>query len=73
MHERKPHSRTYAHERRKLKPKKGEMEVKFAELIANEQKTIVLAQYIRATGRFAEERQERASKEVDKRAPTGRE
>lgn len=49
------------------------MEVKFAELIANEQKTIVLAQYIRATRRFAEERQERASKEVDKRAPTGRE
>jgi hypothetical protein len=48
----------YAHERWKLKPKKGKLEIKFADLLANVDKTIELVQYIQATKRFAQETQD---------------
>jgi hypothetical protein len=51
----------YAHERWKLRPKKGELELKFAELLANEKKTVALAHYMKATKRFSMEEQERAT------------
>ena len=42
----------YVHKRRKLKLKKGELEAKFVEIVANKKKTVALAHYIKATGRF---------------------
>src|SRR6202012_5817372 len=44
----------YAYERRKLKPRKGELETKFTDTLTNEKKTITLAHYIQATQRFLE-------------------
>ena len=63
----------YTHERRKLKQRRGELEAKFAELVTSEKKTIALAQYIQATGRFVEDRQERVSKGAVKQTITGEE
>jgi ribonuclease HI/exonuclease III len=48
----------YAYERWKIKPKKGRMELKFADLLANGERTTELAQYIQATKRFAQETQD---------------
>ncbi|KAF8271175.1 hypothetical protein EI94DRAFT_1721042 [Lactarius quietus] len=42
----------YAHERWKLRPKKGNMETKYAEILASKKWTMVLAHFINATGRF---------------------
>ena len=52
----------YKHKRRKLGPKKGELEKKFVEVISSEKKIVALAQYIQATGRFTEAMQDKASK-----------
>jgi ribonuclease HI len=51
----------YAHERWKLKPKKGAMETRFAELLANEKKIVALAHFMKATRRFALDEQEGAT------------
>jgi hypothetical protein len=50
---------TYAHKRWKLRPKKADLEMKFAEILANKKKIIALAHYMQATRRFTLEDQER--------------
>jgi hypothetical protein len=55
----------YAHERWKLRLKKGELETKFAEILTSKKKTITLAHFMKATGRFAEDSQEHATKVTD--------
>ena len=45
----------YAYERRKLSPKKGEIEKKFVEMVSSKKKIVTLAHYLQATGRFAED------------------
>jgi ribonuclease HI len=52
----------YAHERWKIRPKKGDMETKFAELLANEKKIVALAHYMKATRRFELDEQEGTTK-----------
>ena len=47
----------YAYERWKLRPRKGEIEMKFAEILTSEKKSLTLAHYMKATGRFTEEPQ----------------
>ena len=44
----------YAYERRALKPKRGSLETKYADLLTNPNKTIALAIYIQNTKRFAQ-------------------
>ena len=39
-------------------PDEGELEAKFVEIVANKKKTVALAHYIKATGRFTEAKQE---------------
>jgi ribonuclease HI len=51
----------YAHERWKLRPKRGVLETKFAELLTSEKKIIALAHYMKATRRFALDEQEKAA------------
>ena len=48
----------YAQERRKIGPKKGELELKFADVVSNGRKIIALAHYIKGTRRFIENEQE---------------
>ena len=48
----------YAHERRKIGLKKGELELKFADIFSNGRKIISLAHYIKDTSRFIENEQE---------------
>jgi hypothetical protein len=55
----------YTHERWKLRPKKGELELKFTEILTSEKKAITLAHYVNATGRFSKE-----SKETETRTRT---
>ena len=62
----------YSHERWKLGPKKGEQELKFAELLSSGKKTVAVAHYMQATGRFAEEKQETAKKEIANRTKTSK-
>ena len=52
----------YARERRKLGPKKGELEIKHADILSNEKKTIALALYLKATGRFLEDKRKLENK-----------
>ena len=51
----------YVHEQRKLKPRKGELETKFASIVSSKKKTITLVHYIKAMGRFLEDKQEPSS------------
>ena len=53
---------SYAHERWKLGLKKGELELKFAELLTSGKRTIAVAHYMQATRRFTEDKQEIANK-----------
>jgi hypothetical protein len=55
----------YAHERWKIRPKKGDMETKFAELLANEKKIVALAHYMKATRRFELDEQEGTTKQQE--------
>ena len=52
----------YARKRRKLGPKKGELEIKHADILSNEGKTVALALYLKATGRFSEDKRESENK-----------
>lgn len=45
----------YAHERSKLKPKKGSRELKYANILSKEEGVLALAKYIQETGRFTQE------------------
>jgi ribonuclease HI len=54
----------YAYKRWKLRPKKGELEAKFTELLTSEKKIITLAHFVNATGRFSEESNEHPTKET---------
>ena len=49
------------HEQRKLKPRKGELETKFVSIVSSKKKTIALVHYIKAMGRFLEDKQEPSS------------
>ena len=60
----------YAYERRKLGPKKGEMERKFAEIISSGRSIVALAHYMKATGRFAEEKLNKESRVIATRTKT---
>ena len=61
----------FAYERRKLGPKKGELETKFAEVVASDKKTIALAHYLKATGRFSEDIQKLECKRAVGEMKTG--
>ena len=52
----------YARERRKLGPKKGELEIKHADILSNKGKMVALALYLKATGRFLEDKRELENK-----------
>lgn len=52
----------YAHERKKLGQKKGELEMKYAEIVSSEKRIIALALYLQATRRFTEDIQELENK-----------
>ena len=52
----------YAHERKKIGLKKGELELKFADIVSNERRVIALAHYIKDTRRFIEQDQDPKSK-----------
>ena len=60
----------YAYERWKLRPRKGELETKFAETLTSENKSIMLAHYIHANGRFSEESQDRATEGTETHSKT---
>jgi hypothetical protein len=45
----------YAHERWKLKPKKGRSELKYADIVGNGEKVVALAHYIMDTKRFEQD------------------
>ena len=60
----------YAYGRRKLRPRKGELETKFAVILTSENKSIMLARYIHANGRFSEESQDRATEGTETHSKT---
>ena len=60
----------YAREGRKLGPKKGELERKFAEIVSSERKIVALAHYMKATGRFAEDMKGKDNRTVATRTRT---
>ena len=53
-----------------LRPKKGELETKFAGTLTSENKSIMLAHYIHANGRFSEESQDRATEGTETHSKT---
>ena len=60
----------YTRERRKIGPKKGELETKFAEIVSSEKRVVALAHYMKATGRFTEDIQGKDSKTATARLKT---
>ena len=57
----------YAYERWKLRPRKGELETNFVEILTSDNKSIMLAH---ADGRFSEESQDRATEEAETHSKT---
>jgi hypothetical protein len=62
----------YTYKQWKLRPKKGELEAKFAELLTNEKKIITLAHFMNAMGRFSEESNEHPTKETEAKTKEAR-
>jgi hypothetical protein len=55
----------YTYKRWKLRPKKGVLETKFAELLMSKKTAIKLAHYMHAMGRFSKDSQEHIIKETE--------